>query len=484
MTRADRKRAGLPVERLGRSFIGLDPAVVEDVLRHQSAEDARQQLFLQELVKAEQAQQERLRSRLTSVENDLRVEEAQAAHLESAAKLADDTGEIIREAVQRYLNVLEGEAAERRSGLEMRVSELRDQVRQSIRQLELAAEQMGALKGGDRSGLMAGFPGSIGLNPATSLVPPVPAIRRSESPPDVPPPSPLRAPATVQSPAADRSPADQRSNPGSGGRVVLFRAASAHENEPDTEPRPAEPELAGRERSDEPPAAGYLPVSPAYQSFGRSAATDFTEGSDTRGEEPPALFPVPPIPTTDERLEGDPKPAVPAATSPPVRMRAPPPALEDSHATTVPVSAGPARTSLFATASPAEPETAAPPGVAPRSAAAGAPEGDAPVEAVPAAATAVSAPSAPGGDAPPKIAQPAPAPSAAQMAAGIKGRLALSMARLLDGKVVGTDLRDDGGNLVAARGTPITSEVTAKAEAAGLLPDLILHMVWPEEVEA
>ena len=74
--------------------------------------------------------------------------------------------------------------------------------------------------------------------------------------------------------------------------------------------------------------------------------------------------------------------------------------------------------------------------------------------------------------------------SAEQAVAGIKGRVAVSMARLLDGKVVGQDLRDDNGNVLAPRGTRITPELTARAEAAGVLPDLILHMVWPEEVEA
>jgi hypothetical protein len=55
---------------------------------------------------------------------------------------------------------------------------------------------------------------------------------------------------------------------------------------------------------------------------------------------------------------------------------------------------------------------------------------------------------------------------------------------LLEGKVVGEDLRGADSAILATRGTAITPELAARAEAAGMLPDLILHMVWPEEVHS
>lgn len=446
MTRADRKRAGLPAARLGRSFFGLDPSVVEEVFRRQTADNDAQQLFLQQLIQAEQARQEQLRLRLTSVESDLRVEEAQAAHLESAAKLADDTGEIIREAVQRYLRVLEGEAAERRSGLEARVSELKDQVRQTIRQLEASAEQMGTLAGGDRSGSAAGLPSSA-VSPAAVALPPAPASgRRPEPPVAASPSAPL--PATPPFPAleVDRAaPAGARSNPTAGGRVVLFRtsAQQADESGGDATVRDQGPPEPFRSEPEpimldvDPPSASARAGSPTPSS--RPGGRLFTT---TAG--PGAMADTTPLPSLPDAA------AFTSSRSVDLPMADKPP--RDTQVTDSPAVGREGR------------PTAAPKAAEPSST--------------------PTPPASPGTPVTPRLAEPSVPSSTEQVAAGIKGRLAMSMARLLEGKVVGQDLRDDGGNLVAARGARITPELTARVEAVGLLPDLILHMVWSEEVEA
>lgn len=82
----------------------------------------------------------------------------------------------------------------------------------------------------------------------------------------------------------------------------------------------------------------------------------------------------------------------------------------------------------------------------------------------------------------PNPAEPAPE-DASQVEAGLRARIETDMMRMLTGKVAGAELRDAGGNLIASRGAPITRDLAAAAEAAGLLPDLILHMAWPEEVQ-
>lgn len=51
---------------------------------------------------------------------------------------------------------------------------------------------------------------------------------------------------------------------------------------------------------------------------------------------------------------------------------------------------------------------------------------------------------------------------------------------LLAGKVVGRDLSDPSGRLLARRGDPITAALVEQAETVGLLPTLILEMTWPE----
>lgn len=63
---------------------------------------------------------------------------------------------------------------------------------------------------------------------------------------------------------------------------------------------------------------------------------------------------------------------------------------------------------------------------------------------------------------------------------GIHHRVSLNLTRMLEGKVVGLDLRDNNDMLLAARGTTITPDLIARAEAAGVLSDLIVHMTWPE----
>lgn len=82
-------------------------------------------------------------------------------------------------------------------------------------------------------------------------------------------------------------------------------------------------------------------------------------------------------------------------------------------------------------------------------------------------------------------AAPAPAPSprtraapAAQRSGAVAG-LGDDVLIFLEGKIVGSDIYDAAGNLVAAAGTPIDRDLVAKVEAAGKLPDLIVYMTLP-----
>lgn len=67
-----------------------------------------------------------------------------------------------------------------------------------------------------------------------------------------------------------------------------------------------------------------------------------------------------------------------------------------------------------------------------------------------------------------------------QVSSGLQQRIGARMMRLLQGKVVGQDLHGNSG-LLAAKGTPITAQLAEQAQAEGVLPDLILHMTWPDE---
>lgn len=79
-----------------------------------------------------------------------------------------------------------------------------------------------------------------------------------------------------------------------------------------------------------------------------------------------------------------------------------------------------------------------------------------------------------------------PAPSPFQTAAAVtelRGEIAASLFRMLQGKVTGRDVLHADGQVLAAEGAPITAELAALAEQAGVLPELVLHMAWPPEPE-
>lgn len=81
---------------------------------------------------------------------------------------------------------------------------------------------------------------------------------------------------------------------------------------------------------------------------------------------------------------------------------------------------------------------------------------------------------------------PAAAPSPFQTAAAVtelRGEIAASLFRMLQGKVTGRDVLHADGQVLAAEGAPITAELAALAEQAGVLPELVLHMAWPPEPE-
>lgn len=51
------------------------------------------------------------------------------------------------------------------------------------------------------------------------------------------------------------------------------------------------------------------------------------------------------------------------------------------------------------------------------------------------------------------------------------------------GKIVGEDLKDNYGNIIASKNSLITEEMINIAEEAGKLPELIINMIFPEEDE-
>lgn len=51
------------------------------------------------------------------------------------------------------------------------------------------------------------------------------------------------------------------------------------------------------------------------------------------------------------------------------------------------------------------------------------------------------------------------------------------------GKIVGEDLKDNQGNIIASKNSLITEEIIYSAEEAGKLPELIINMIFPEEEE-
>ncbi len=73
--------------------------------------------------------------------------------------------------------------------------------------------------------------------------------------------------------------------------------------------------------------------------------------------------------------------------------------------------------------------------------------------------------------------RPSAPPAEARVVAGGSG---LNILAFISGKVVGRDLYDQDGRLVAAQGTHITPDLVAEVEAMGLLPEMIVYMTLPE----
>lgn len=69
--------------------------------------------------------------------------------------------------------------------------------------------------------------------------------------------------------------------------------------------------------------------------------------------------------------------------------------------------------------------------------------------------------------------------AAKQLSHGVGARITQLYNRFLAGKVLGTDLYLPTGELLAARSTPITLELTSQAELGGVLPALIANMTIP-----
>lgn len=75
---------------------------------------------------------------------------------------------------------------------------------------------------------------------------------------------------------------------------------------------------------------------------------------------------------------------------------------------------------------------------------------------------------------------PVPQAPAARPRPAASAGLGDDVLMFLEGKIVGTDIYDAAGNLIAAAGTPIDAALVARAEAAGRLPDLIVYMTLPQ----
>jgi hypothetical protein len=59
----------------------------------------------------------------------------------------------------------------------------------------------------------------------------------------------------------------------------------------------------------------------------------------------------------------------------------------------------------------------------------------------------------------------------------------LNIIAFLEGKVVGRDIVASDGSVLAVRGTPITSQLVERVEAAGMLPEMIVYMTVVEGPE-
>lgn len=70
-----------------------------------------------------------------------------------------------------------------------------------------------------------------------------------------------------------------------------------------------------------------------------------------------------------------------------------------------------------------------------------------------------------------------------QVTSGLKERSRSNMMNFLQGKVLGQDLLGSDGKTIAPKGAPITAETAERAQKEGVLPELILHMTWPEETD-
>lgn len=66
-----------------------------------------------------------------------------------------------------------------------------------------------------------------------------------------------------------------------------------------------------------------------------------------------------------------------------------------------------------------------------------------------------------------------------QMQAGLSERIELLYQSFLVGKIVGADLVDPAGNLLAAKGSPIVRDLVSRASKAGMLSVLVAQMTIP-----
>ncbi len=83
---------------------------------------------------------------------------------------------------------------------------------------------------------------------------------------------------------------------------------------------------------------------------------------------------------------------------------------------------------------------------------------------------------------PPEPPRPrAPEPAHRPVAAGSPTLTpGLNILAFLQGKVVGRDIVDGAGNVLAARGASITADLVELVDAAGMLPEMIVYMTLPE----
>jgi hypothetical protein len=385
--------------RLAKSLFGYSETEVNLVLRQQAATNESELLVLQQALQVERTRYEQIRSRIVWTEELVGMQEALAAQLESAVQEADQTAALVQEALQGRVQSLEEEAAGRHQAKRVRIHELSDQVRQALRHLESATEQMGTVSGQNAP------PAQVARGGAATAAPDKQDTPAPVWAPEMPGPVQQISASALPAAAAAEKPVAPKAAPGGGRRVLPFRTAAGASEGADSRAQRERPPTTFSARTR---VAGWRPGDMAVQPG-----------------EAVAQFTLPDAGTSPEPLA----PALPVATTTPV---------PDATATSVPAVSAPVPESPAVVAR----ASAEPP-----------------------------APTATGG-----------VVDTGQVGTGMRNRMAMSVARMLEGKVAGQDLRDADGAVIATRGTPITPELAAQAEAAGVLPDLILHMIWPEEV--